>query len=128
MLTLSAVSRSKQAAAAAHAVWVAATTATLQAAGAHEPEALKAVLGSARGKVESTAAAVQPSQPHMVHAAAAAAAISLAAAEAGRGRQWAAHAAAVRAGEAAHKARRKTEPSGRALAWRSVYAGSDTCK
>lgn len=91
MLTLPVVCRSKQAAAAAHAVSIAANSAALQAAGVHGSEALLGVLGAARAQAESTAAAVQSSQPQIVHAAAA---------EAGRGRQWAADAAAVCSGEA----------------------------
>jgi hypothetical protein len=98
-----------QAAAAAHAVNAAVNTAANHTADAHVPDALAAVLEAARAQAASTAGAAQPGQAQAVHAAAAAATVSLAAAEAGRGRQWAADAAALhRAGEAVYKASRTT--------------------
>ena len=105
-----------QAAAAAHAVNAAINNAAVQVADAHGPNALAKVLGAARAQAEAAAAAAQPGQAQQaVHAAAVAAAVALAASEVGRGRQWAADAAAARAGEAVYKAAGTTRLPGGAL-------------
>jgi hypothetical protein len=101
-----------QAAAAAHAVNAAVNNAAVQVADAHGPDALAKVLEAARTQAEFIAAAAHPGRPEAVHAAAAAAAVVLASSEAGRGRQWAADAAAARAGDAVYKSARTTRLPG----------------
>lgn len=66
----------------------------------------------ARDRADEAAAAIQGGNPASVHAAAAAAAVSLAAAEAGHGRQWVSVQGGTRAATAVYRAAAATTPQG----------------